>query len=192
MNEKIENVKELVSSEVTRNRKRLMGFGTLSLIFGIVGIFMSTTLTITSVFIFGVFVVVIGFIFLIEAFSAPQWKGRLLNFLLAILYIIAGIIMVLDPSATAVWFTLFIAAFLIIIGGMRIITGFKMKDDIDNWGWIIFSGLLTILLGVMIYAQWPESGLWVIGLFISVELIMQGINTILLSKDVKKVQEKVA
>lgn len=179
---------QTVLKRITSNRKRLLGFGVLSLILGIVGIFMSSTMTITSIFIFGIFMLSIGLIFLVEAFSAPKWKGKLFNLLISLLYVFTGIIMMIEPTAAAVWFTFIIAAVLIGIGSIRIIIGFQVKGELVGWGWISSLGLLNIILGVMIYAQWPESGLWVIGLFISIDLIMQGINSIILAQEIKEVQ----
>lgn len=183
------NIAQEISGAVTKNRKRLLGFGILSLIFGIVGTFMSFTMTMTSMIFFGILIVIGGFIFLVESFSAPEWKGKLLNLFIAILYIIAGGIMIANPAGSAVWFTLFIAAFLIVVGMMRIVMGFQIKDEISEWGWMVFGGTLSIILGILIYAQWPASGLWVIGLFISIELMVQGVNAIVLSRVIKQGQE---
>lgn len=185
-----ESLETMIEGEVTRNRKRLMGFGILSLLLGIVGTFMSVTMTMASILILGIFVIVIGVLLLIESFSAPEWKGKLGNLALSILYVIAGLVIVAYPGTSAVWFTLFLAAFLIAIGIMRIVTGFQVKDELAGWGWMVFGGMLNIILGIMIYADWPVSGLWVIGLFISIELIIQGINTIVLSREVKKAQKE--
>ena len=59
-----------------------------------------------------------------------------------------------------------------------------------GWLWVAFGGILNIVLGVLVYIQWPNSGLWVIGMFISVELIIHGINAITLSSIVKEVQKE--
>ena len=191
MAEKTESIAQTISGAVTQNRKRLMGFGILSLIFGVIGTFMSVTMTLTSIILFGILIVAGGLMFLVEAFSAPEWKGKLFNLLIAILYIAAGIVMITNPAGSAVWFTLFLAAFFIVIGVFRIIMAFKVKDELDSWVWIIISGIINITLGILIYAQWPGSGLWVIGLFISIELIMQGISAIILSREVNTVQKDI-
>jgi len=180
-----------ISGAVTKNRKRLMGFGILSLIFGIIGTFMSVTMTMTSMIFFGILIVIGGFVFLVEAFSAPQWKGKLMNLLIALLYIVAGGIMIANPAGSAVWFTLFIASFLIVVGVTRMIVGFQIKDEISEWGWMVFGGILSIILGILIYMQWPVSGLWVIGLFISIELMVQGINAIAISRIIKQGQKDI-
>jgi uncharacterized membrane protein HdeD (DUF308 family) len=138
----------------------------------------------------GIFLIVIGIIFLVEAFSAPDWKGKLLSLALSILYVGAGVVTVLNPVSTAIWFTLFLAIFLTMIGVLRIIMAFQIKDRTGAWGWIAFGGLLNIILGVLVYMQWPASGLWVIGLFISIELIIHGFNAIVLSRIARKAQKE--
>ncbi len=191
MSKETEYLKEVVAGAVTQNRKRLMGFGILSLILGIIGTFMSVAVTMASMMIFGILFIVAGVVFLIDSFSAPEWKGRLWGLIISLLYVAGGIVMVMYPAGSATWFTLFIAAFLIMIGVTRIFMGFRVKDLISSWGWMVFSGILSIILGMMIYAEWPISGLWVIGLFISVELIMQGINAIMLSRVIKTAQKDI-
>ena len=184
------DIHSLASGMVTKNRKRLMGYGILSVIFGFVGLFMSTYMTITSILIVGIFILIIGIIFIVETFSAPNWKGKLLNLALSVLYTGAGIVLIANPVASAVWVTLFLAIFLAMIGVMRIIMAFQIKSETRGWAWVAFGGLLNIILGVLVYMQWPESGLWVIGMFISIELIINGINAITLSGIAKKVQKE--
>ena len=178
----------IVAGMVTRNRKRLMGYGILSVILGFIGVYLSTAMTVTTILFMGIFLIVIGVIFLVETFSAPDWKGKLLNLALAVLYVGAGIVTVLNPVSTAIWFTLFLAIFLTMIGILRIIMAFQIKNRTAAWSWVAFGGLLNIILGVLVYMHWPASGLWVIGLFISIELIIHGINAIVLSRIVKKAQ----
>jgi len=189
MSNETEYLKEVAAGAVTQNRKRLMGFGILSLVLGVMGTFMSVAVTMASIMVFGILLIIAGVIFLVDSFSAPEWKGRLLGLLISLLYVAGGIIMVLYPTGSAVWFTLFIAAFLIVIGATRIFMGFKIKDIVKAWGWMVFGGILSIVLGIMIYAQWPFSGLWVIGLFISIEMIIQGFNAIILSRVIKTAQK---
>ena len=189
MSNETEYLKEVIASTVTQNRKRLLGFGILSLVLGVMGTFMSVAVTMASIMVFGMLLIIAGVIFLIDSFSAPEWKGRLLGLLISLLYVAGGIVMVMYPTGSAVWFTLFIAAFLIVIGATRIFMGFKIKDIVKAWGWMVFGGILSIVLGIMIYAQWPFSGLWVIGLFISIEMIIQGFNAIILSRVIKTAQK---
>ena len=192
MNEKTEKLAASISGAVTKNRKRLMGFGILFVILGIIGTYMSVAMTMASILILGIFVIVAGVLYIIEAFSAPDWVGKIFDLIVAFLYIVLGIIIVMYPAASATWFTLFLAGFFMIIGVIRIISGLMAKGKVSGWGWMVFAGLLSLTLGIMIIAQLPESGLWVIGLFISIELIIQGVNAIVLSQAIKEADKEIS
>jgi len=179
----------LTAGMVTKNRKRLMGYGILSVVFGFIGLYMSVAMTITSIFIIGIFMLIVGVVFAVESFASPAWSGKLLNLVLSIFYVGAGVVTVLNPLTTAVWFTLFLAFFLAMIGLLRIIMAFQIKSKTRGWGWVAFGGVLNLIIGLLVYLQWPDSGLWVIGMFISLELIIHGINAITLSSITKEVQK---
>ncbi len=184
------DIASLASGMVTKNRKRLMGYGILSVIFGFIGLYMSTMMTITTILVLGIFMLIVGIVFMVEAFSSPEWQGKLLNLGLSILYIGAGAITIANPVAAAVWFTLFLAVFLGMIGVLRIIMAFQIRTRTRAWAWVAFGGVLNIVLGLLVYMGWPESGLWVIGMFISIELIIHGFNAIVLSRIVKEAQKE--
>ena len=163
----------------------LLFMGIILVILGIIGLGMSTALTITSVLFFGFMMIAAGILQLIDAFKAEGWKSILAYVLISILYIIAGILMIYDPIFSAMWLTLAIAGIIIAVGILRIIMGFQIKP-VKGWGWTVFSGVISILLGIMIIAQWPVSGLWVIGMFVAIELIMQGWAMVAISLVAKK------
>jgi uncharacterized membrane protein HdeD (DUF308 family) len=81
--------------------------------------------------------------------------------------------MVLHPAMASLSLTLIIAYALIAIGVLRGIMAFQIRPS-KGWWWPLFSGLISVALGVLILMEWPESGLWVIGLFIAIELIFNG------------------
>lgn len=162
-----------------KENKNLLGiFGILSIIIGIIGIFLSTTMTIISMIFFGIAFVALGIAFFLEFFSMDTWKEKIFDILIALLYVVTGIGIIMYPDITAITLTLFIAGFLLFVGILRIIAGIKSRKKMKNWTFLVFSGILNIILSMMIYADWPESGKWVIGLFVSIEFIMQGILAI--------------
>jgi uncharacterized membrane protein HdeD (DUF308 family) len=65
------------------------------------------------------------------------------------------------------------------------IIGFQIRDEVKDWGWTVFGGVASIVLMFMIFAQWSVSGLWVIGLFVAIEMIMQGTSMISISMAAK-------
>ena len=92
---------------------------------------------------------------------------------------VVGIIIVANPGAGALVLTLVMAVFFMVAGLFRIITALVTR--FPHWGWLLFSGLITLGLGLLIWRQWPLSGLWVIGTFIGIDMIITGWTWIMLS-----------
>ena len=180
-----------LSRKMNKNWKLLLIIGALTLLLGIVGMGMNVTMTIVSIVYIGFFIILGGILHLIDAFIVDGWKNKLFGALIAVTYLIAGSLMIRYPAASAAWFTLFIAVFFLFVGAFRIFIGFQLRKENKAWAWTVVSGVTAILLGILIYAQWPVSGLWVIGLFVSIELIMQGISTITVAMAVRSLQRRV-
>lgn len=173
---------------VSADRALLTAMGILSIMFGIAGLYLSIAMSVASMIIFGVFIVIVGFTVLFDAFSAPKWSGKPLSLLLALLYIVAGMIIASDPLVSAMWFTLLMSSFFIVVGIFRILTGLRAKAEVNGTGWLVFAGLVDILLGVLLYEHWPVSGLIAIGIFVSVDLIAQGAHSIALARTSKAME----
>ncbi len=90
-----------------------------------------------------------------------------------------------NPAVSAVALTLLIAVFLMIGGLFRILTALTVR--FHHWIWVLLNGVISLLLGVMIWSQWPVSGLWVIGLFIGIDLIFYGWSLIMLAMAVRSI-----
>ena len=75
----------------------------------------------------------------------------------------------------SIFWTLLLGAGLVASGIMRIILAFQLKDGAP-WGWVAVSGLITLLVGVLILAQWPVSSLWVLGTFLGIDLLFAGVS----------------
>lgn len=140
--------------------------------------------TIFSIFIFGLFLISAGIIQFVQAFLARKWSGLFLSLLLGSLYFITGILCVTKPAAAAVSITLWIAALCMIAGLFRMVAALLLR--FDQWGWVFFNGAVTFILGMLIYADWPVSGFWVIGTFIGIDLILSGWTWIVLSLTARK------
>lgn len=167
------HVTHLADSEELRNRwKWFLMLGLVLLFLGIVAISCSQAITLFSVFLLGCFFLVGGGIQVTQTFMTRSWHGHVIPLLLSILYIVAGLICVFAPKTAAIDLTLFIG-FLALVGGLfKMITPFFMR--FQTWGWVTFNGLVTFLLGLLILAGWPSSGLWLIGTFIGIDMLLAG------------------
>jgi len=129
------------------------------------------TATIASVLVVGVMMIVACVAEVINAFQVKSWGKFLLWILLGVLYIIAGFVTFENPLLAAALLTLMLGAALVASGIMRIILAFGMKQE-TPWIWVVLSGVITLLLGVIILAHWPVSSLFILGLFLGIDLVM--------------------
>ena len=165
---------------------RMMGLGIAFLILGTIGLGMELFLTVASVLFFGFLLLIGGGFQLVHAFMyCKGWNGILSHAANALLYLVVGGLIVNDPLVASTLLTLIIGISLIMIGILRAITALQHRGT-PAWSWTLVSGVLSILIGFMIMANWPASGLWVIGLFIAIELIIAGWSYVLLALAVKK------
>jgi uncharacterized membrane protein HdeD (DUF308 family) len=143
------------------------------------------TITIMVTWLFGILLLAAGFLEIVSSFSAARWRGTLLHILVGVLYAVAGFVLVEHPGRGAVELTLIIAIFLMIGGVFRIVSA--LVERFTGWGWVFLNGVVSLLLGLMIYKQWPASGLWVIGLFVGIEMIFNGWVWIMLALGLRNV-----
>ena len=106
--------------------------------------------------------------------------------LLGVLYVAAGMIAIMNPLLAAAYLTLMLGFALVFGGVLRIFLAFQMKSAGGPWGWVVLSGLITLLLGAMIIAQWPASSLFVLGIFLGIDLIFIGAGWITMGLALKK------
>jgi uncharacterized membrane protein HdeD (DUF308 family) len=134
---------------------------------------MSFVLTLASMVFFGALLVAGGVFQILDALKCRGWKGTILHVLIGLLYVVGGVIVMIDPVFASETFTLVLAGVLIAVGLMRLIMAFQMRRA-KGWYWPLISGLVSLALGAVILAQWPASSLFVIGLIIAIELIFNG------------------
>ena len=172
----INEVKDI--AEAKRNWGWFVALGVLLILLGLGVMSTSYYATLFSVFLLGIFLMSAGIVQIIQAFVARRWSGLFIALLLGILYLITGFLFVTRPEISAINLTLWIAAFCFIAGLFRMITSLIFR--FDHWGWFFLNGLITFLLGAMIYSDWPVSGLWVIGLYIGIDMLLSGWSWVLL------------
>lgn len=171
---------ESMFGELQKNWGWLLALGILFLVLGMIGLGMTVYLTMWGVFLFGILAFIGGILQIAEAFKCKGWNSIMWHVAIGALYILAGIMIVSNPPKASLILTLAIAIILIVVGISRIIVSFQMKG-FGNWIWPFLGGLVSVILGAIIWAKWPISGLWVIGLFISIELMVQGWSNIFIA-----------
>ncbi len=147
-------------------------FGIGLVVLGIAAVARSFTATVASMLFFGWLLVFASGIEIAQAVMVGHWAGFFHHLLAAILFGIAGLLLVSRPLISAEVATVFMAMFFMVGGLFQLVA--SLAITLPGWGWQAADGIITFVLGLLVFAQWPASGLWVIGLFIGIDLIFYG------------------
>ena len=174
-----------VSVDLQRNWGWLLGLGILFVVLGFIGLGMTVGLTMVSIVFMGALFIFAGFAQMVDVFKSHHWKGIVGHALIAVLYIMGGAMVIHDPVLASAVITALIAWILIIIGVTRLIMAVVLRHA-AGWGWLLFAGITAIILGLLILMQWLYSALWIIGMFIAIELIVNGWTYIFLAMGMRR------
>ncbi|GBE07450.1 acid-resistance membrane protein [bacterium BMS3Bbin11] len=180
------SLETVAMNEISRKWGWFLAIGIIMAILGTIGIGVTFALTLTTVTFFGFLILIGGGFQLVNAFRHKGWS-LVGNILIALLYGAVGYTMVKNPLLASATLTLLIAWALIAIGIMRLIIAFRLKG-VPGWIWTLIGGIAAIALGIMILNNWPESSLWVIGMFVAIELILNGWGMIMIGLAAKKLR----
>jgi uncharacterized membrane protein HdeD (DUF308 family) len=161
-----------VPADIVHNWGWFLAFGIALVLLGVLAIVRSVAATVVSMLFFGWLLLIAAGIEVIQAIMVGKWAGLFHHWVGAFLFGVLGALIVWRPLVTAEIVTLLMGAFFLVAGLFQLITPFLVS--LPEWGWHALNGVITLVLGVLILAQWPVSGLWVIGLFVGIELIFYG------------------
>jgi uncharacterized membrane protein HdeD (DUF308 family) len=161
--------------DLRRHSGRYLLIGLLLVLCGLLALGYSTAATLASVLVLGWVLSAAGVLHLIHTFQRWRVDGPA-HLLFGPLSLLTGILIVARPASGAVTLTLLLGAFLVVAGIFRGAAALSARGARRGLG--LFHGLLTALLGVIVLAQWPLSGLWVIGLFVGIDLLLAGASVI--------------
>jgi uncharacterized membrane protein HdeD (DUF308 family) len=163
----------------------IVALGVVYLIAGFIALGSVAMATVASVYFVGIMMILAGVVEIVNAFQVKSWGKFILWLLLGILYVVAGFAAFQNPLLAAAVLTLVLGVALIVSGIMRIILAFGMKEGMP-WMWIVLSGAITLLLGGIILAHWPVSSVYVLGLFLGIDLIFAGVGWIALGLGLRR------
>jgi uncharacterized membrane protein HdeD (DUF308 family) len=133
--------------------------------------------TVVSVLYVGVLMLIGAVAQIIHAFRVKRWGGFFFWLLSGLLYGAAGILAFYNPVLAAAALTLLLAAALIASGILRIVSSFRLRPE-TGWGWLLASGVITLIAGIVVAIGWPVNTLWLLGLVLAIDLTFQGVAAI--------------
>lgn len=155
-----------------------VALGLVFILLGLVALAHLVASTYATALYVGAMILVAGVVQVIHAFRVREWSRFAVWLLCGVFYVVAGGLIMAQPMLAAGVLTLMLGIACVINGVFRIAAGFGAKGS-EGWGWIVFSGATTLLLGAVIIAGWPVNGLMILGLLLGIDLVVNGIATLL-------------
>lgn len=150
-----------------------VAIGVLLVLFGLFAFYNVLAATLASVLVVGTMMLIAGVAEIVHAFYMRTWGHFFWLLLSGILYAVAGFFAFYNPLLASAVLTLLLAISLIASGGLRVVFALGQKAT-KSWGWMLAAGIVTILAGLIIAVGWPVNSLWILGLFLAIDLTFQG------------------
>jgi uncharacterized membrane protein HdeD (DUF308 family) len=162
----------LLAEDIRHKWGWLLALGISMVFLGTIALFITPAATLGTVLVLGWLLVVSGIVEAIQAFRVRRWGGIFLHLIGGVLGVLVGLLVVTHPIAGALAWTLLFASFFTVIGLFRLVAAIRLK--FPNWGWAAFDGAITLLLGVLLWVDWPGSGVWFLGFAVGISLLLRG------------------
>jgi uncharacterized membrane protein HdeD (DUF308 family) len=169
------NVADFVTAGLEQVRKSwgwFLVFGVLLMILGVVCIGKAQTATTFSILALGWVLAISGVVWLINSFFAFTWQGFFFYLLNAVIRGVTGYLLIRHPDAGAEGVTMALAVLFIVGGVFRAAAAGTIQ--FPRWGWTVFSGLVSVGLGVYLLSTWTAASTYFIGLAIGIDLVFDG------------------
>ena len=161
-----------------RNRTVFVGGGILVALLGLLAVISPFVTGIAITFVLGAVLLVGAVGHLVAAFSGRGWTGFAFQVILAVLYAVAGISLLTEPIVGLVTLTLLLVAYLLVEGVVEVVQGFRVRPA-RGWGWLVGSGAISVVLAVLLFAGFPATAAWALGLLVGLGLITTGISMVM-------------
>jgi len=158
------------STAIIVDPKRMTTFGIIAIVLGILAMAMPVVAGLSIALMLGFLVLVAGTIRLVWAFQAGSVGEGILKFLLAGLTLVCGVLLVANPIFASGFLTILLSLYFIVDGVSEVAVGIGSRR-----GWFTFAGIVSILLGVLLWMQFPLSGAWALGILLGIKLLFIGL-----------------
>ena len=175
-------------SNGNEGRGCLMVLGVLSVVAGFIAIGSPLMTGAFVTMVVGALLLLNGILELVHAFSARGWEVGTLSFLGGALAILAGGMLMAQPLIGSAIIGIVLIVFFFADGIARTVLAFKLKP-IPGWGWMLAGGIASLLLGLMMWQNWPLSGLWAIGILIGIRILFAGVGMLMLRAVVGQIEK---
>jgi uncharacterized membrane protein HdeD (DUF308 family) len=163
-----------------------LALGISLMILGVIALMIIPVATIATVMVLGWLTVFGGIVEAVHGFQVRRWGGVFLHIVAGIAGVLIGLLIVTHPVAGALAWTLLFASFFTVLGLFRLVAAVRLR--FPHWGWAAFDGSITLLLGLLLWVQWPWSGTWFLGLSTAISLILRGWSHVMLALAIRSLE----
>lgn len=179
-----------IREALAKNWKLLMAGGILSVVLGAIAIILPPLASVTITYVVGILLLVGAVAYVAEAISRGTTGHRIWSAIVAVVYVIAGVWILINPIEGTITLTIVLIVFFLAMGVMRFVAGLQMRRAGEpNAGWIIVNGVLSVLIAVLVWVDFPSSAAWAIGLLVGIQLLFDGMALIASAIAGKKMAE---
>ncbi|MEI6689134.1 MAG: DUF308 domain-containing protein [Thermoleophilia bacterium] len=178
-----------LKTALAKSWKLLLTAGIISAILGAIAIIIPPLASVTITLLVGILLLVGAVAYVAEAISRGTTSHRIWSFIVAIIYVIAGVWLIVNPAEGTITLTWVLAIFFLVIGIFRILAGIQARGKVPNAGWTIVNGILAVVIAALVIANLPSSAAWAIGLLVGIQLLFDGIMMIAAGMAAKKLFE---
>jgi len=164
---------ELSLEQLGRRWGWLLALGIVMLVAGFAAVLFPVLATLAAEIVLGAIFLLVGIVEIAQGLELRRSRGFWLALLLGLVTMGLGLLLLLFPLEGIVSLTLVIAILFLISGVLRVLMAWRLRPS-ANWGWLMLSGVLALILGALVLAQWPEASLWFLGVLVGVDLIFSG------------------
>jgi uncharacterized membrane protein HdeD (DUF308 family) len=164
-----------------------LALGIVLIVVGILAMSMTFAAGLATVTVLGVLALVAAGAEFASAILSRRWEGVLQHLLIGALYAVFGFLILSRPGLALTTLTLLVAALFLVGGIFRIVIAASVR--FHGWGWGIVGGVLEVVLGVMIWQDWPDSAVWAIGLLVGIDLLFTGWTWVILALGLRRLPE---
>jgi uncharacterized membrane protein HdeD (DUF308 family) len=168
-----------------------IGLSVLMIVAGILAIALPLAAGIAVNIVIAWLLVFSGCVHLVFSWNSRSGGGFLWELLVGILYIFIGVYLLMHPVAGLVSLTIALAIYLFLEAILEFVLGFTLRP-LPGTGWLIFDGIVTLILAIMIWRTWPTSAPWIIGTLVGISMLFSGISRLMLSLAARSVTTKLA
>jgi uncharacterized membrane protein HdeD (DUF308 family) len=172
--------------ELTAYWSWFLAWGVLVALLGLFAISAATFTTLASIVFIGFILVMGGCVIFVDTltFWWKRWPGFIMHMIMSLIYLTAGLMLINSPAAGSALLTMIMAIFFILVGASRIT--YSLSIRVSRWQWTFVNGFISLLLGILIITNLPAASLYIIGLFVGIDLLFCGIAYIMIALSAKK------